>query len=201
MNRCYPHPLVAREGWRIISVFALLTLFFIFSGSLKTAGALFFATLLSAHLFRDRVRNIPSDRCAVLSPADGRITSVEHAHDPHLSTDALKISIKTRFWHAYALRSPLSGSIVEYAPNRRRHILHLRTREGADWTLVQHRGDCDTRTGSIMRGERIGFARFGGRADIYLPANYTPHVAIGDRVKAGSTVLAKQPENAENAET
>lgn len=99
MNRFYPHPIVAREGWRIIGTLAALTLFAYFyaTNSPKLALWLLLATLASAHLFRDRVRNIPMDANALLSPADGHVILVENALNSHSNQNALKISIRTPF--------------------------------------------------------------------------------------------------------
>ena len=194
MNRFYPHPVVAREGWRIIATLAALTLiaYFYATNSPKLALWLLLATLASAHLFRDRVRNIPMDANALLSPADGRVILVENAHNPHTEQNALKISIRTRFFRAYAIRSPIRGS-VQVQPSGKRHILHLQTSQQQAVTLIQNNGACYAQTGSLVRGERIGFARFGGRIDVYLPPDSTPAVAIGDSIKASSTILAQLP--------
>ena len=194
MNRFYPHPLVAREGWRIIATLAALTLFAYFyaTNSPKLALWLLLATLASAHLFRDRVRNIPMDANALLSPADGRVILVENAYNPHTEQNALKISIRTPFFRAYAIRSPIRGS-VQVQPSGKRHILQLQTSQQQAVTLIQNNGACYAQTGSLVRGERIGFARFGGRIVMYLPPDSTPAVAIGDSIKASSTILAQLP--------
>ena len=194
MNRFYPHPLVAREGWHIIATLAALTLFAYFcaTNSPKLALWLLLATLASAYLFRDRVRNIPMDADALLSPADGRVILVENAHNTYTEQDALKISIRTPFFRAYAIRSPIRGS-VQVQPSGKRHILHLQTSQQQAVTLVQNYGDCYAHTGSLVRGERIGFARFGGRIDVYLPPDSVPAVAIGDSIKASNTILAQLP--------
>ena len=200
MNRFYPHPIVAREGWRIIATLAALTLiaFFCASNSPKLALWLLLATLASAHLFRDRVRNIPMDANTLLSPADGHVILVENAHNPHTEQNALKISIRTHFFRAYAIRSPIRGSVV-VQKNGKRHIFQLLTSAGQAVTMVQNYGDCYAQTGSLVRGERIGFARFGGRIDVYLPLGSVPDVAIGDSIKASSTILAQLPDGAAKA--
>ncbi|WP_369588637.1 phosphatidylserine decarboxylase [Kingella oralis] len=200
MNRFYPHPVVAREGWRIIGTLAALTLFAYCctaNGS-KLALWLLLATLASTHLFLDRVRNIPMDANAPLSPADGRVILVENAHNPYTEQDALKISIRTHFFRAYAIRSPIRGSVV-VQQNGKRHILQLQTSQQQAVTMVQNYGDCYAQTGSLVRGERIGFARFGGRVDVYLPPGSVPAVAIGDSVQASSSILAQLPERAAEA--
>jgi len=45
----------------------------------------------------------------------------------------------------------------------------------------------------LARGQRYGFIRFGSRVDVYLPPGSRARVAIGDKVKATSTVLAELP--------
>ena len=134
------------------------------------------------------------DADALLSPADGRVILVENAHNPYTEQDALKISIRTPFFRAYAIRSPIRGS-VQVQPSGKRHILHLQTSQQQAVTLIQNNGACYAQTGSLVRGERIGFARFGGRIDMYLPPDSVPAVAIGDSIKASSTILAQLPAN------
>jgi phosphatidylserine decarboxylase len=43
----------------------------------------------------------------------------------------------------------------------------------------------------LARGQRYGFIRFGSRVDVYLPLSAVPQVAVGDKVYATSTVIAK----------
>ena len=46
----------------------------------------------------------------------------------------------------------------------------------------------------VARGDRIGLIRFGSRVEAYLPDGTEPAVAVGDRVRAGTTVLARVAE-------
>ncbi|MBC7240108.1 MAG: phosphatidylserine decarboxylase, partial [Chloroflexi bacterium] len=41
----------------------------------------------------------------------------------------------------------------------------------------------------IKRGDRIGIIKFGSRVELYLPKEVDLLVRVGDRVKAGETVL------------
>ena len=44
---------------------------------------------------------------------------------------------------------------------------------------------------SVRRGDRIGLIRFGSRVDVFLPADAELLVRVGDRVRAGSSPLAR----------
>jgi phosphatidylserine decarboxylase len=47
----------------------------------------------------------------------------------------------------------------------------------------------------LDRGQRLGMICFGSRVDLYLPLEAETTVKVGERVLAGSTVVAKFPEN------
>jgi phosphatidylserine decarboxylase len=58
--------------------------------------------------------------------------------------------------------------------------------------LIARRILCYVHEGErLARGQRYGFIRFGSRVDVYLPPTARAKVAIGDKVKASSTVLAE----------
>ena len=60
--------------------------------------------------------------------------------------------------------------------------------------LVARRVLCYVNAGeSMVRGERYGFIRFGSRVDVYLPVDAVANVAIGDKVRASETILARLP--------
>jgi phosphatidylserine decarboxylase len=43
----------------------------------------------------------------------------------------------------------------------------------------------------LARGERMSLIKFGSRADVFLPAGVQAAVEVGDKVKAGETVLGR----------
>jgi phosphatidylserine decarboxylase len=43
----------------------------------------------------------------------------------------------------------------------------------------------------LARGERFGMICFGSRVDIYLPPDSPIQVKVGDRVKAGSSIIGR----------
>jgi phosphatidylserine decarboxylase len=169
-------------------------------------------TLFVLQFFRDPARVPPLDDDAVISPADGRIVSVEKVQDPYLEREALKISVFMNVFNVHSNRSPVDGEIKGrwYNPGsfvnadldkasteNERNAIWISAGRG-DLTCVQIAGLiarrilCYVSTGdTLVRGQRYGFIRFGSRVDVYLPATARPEVSIGDRVKAAKTILAR----------
>jgi phosphatidylserine decarboxylase len=174
-------------------------------------------TLFILQFFRDPPRQVPQDPLAVLSPADGRIVWVGKSEDPYLKREALKISVFMNVFNVHSNRSPVDGAVRErwYFPggflnaaldkaslDNERNALWLHTREGRDVTCVQIAGLiarrilCYVEAGaSLARGQRFGFIRFGSRVDLYLPLDAQPKAAIGEKVYAAETVLARFAEH------
>ena len=213
MSTLYPHPVIAREGWPFlilsVGVAAALT-----PAIGWWSTPLWVVALFVLQFFRDPAREVPTDDVnAVLSPADGRIVVVEKAIDPYRQQEALKISVFMNVFNVHSNRSPVDGTVekVEYhsgsflnaalskasLENERNAVL-LKMADGTGITFVQIAGLvarrilCYTKPAArLARGQRYGFIRFGSRVDVYLPLTARPCVAIGDKVSATTTVLAK----------
>jgi len=62
--------------------------------------------------------------------------------------------------------------------------------------LIARRIVTDGKAGDhVGQGERLGMIRFGSRVDVFLPvsARAAVRVVVGDRVRAGATLLAEYP--------
>ncbi|MFZ1907514.1 MAG: phosphatidylserine decarboxylase, partial [Burkholderiales bacterium] len=178
---------------------------------------LWLLALFVLQFFRDPPRDVPYDPRAVLSAADGRVVAVEKARDPWLERDALKVSVFMNVFNVHSNRSPVdasvrqrwyhAGSFVNAALDKaslenERCALWLRTPGGQDVTCVQIAGLvarrilCYVDAGSeLARGERYGFIRFGSRVDLYLPLDAEVKAALGDKVYAAQSVLARLAQN------
>ena len=42
----------------------------------------------------------------------------------------------------------------------------------------------------VVRGQRIGMIHFGSRVEVTIPEGYQQYVNIGDRVRAGESIIA-----------
>jgi phosphatidylserine decarboxylase len=213
MNDNYPHPIIAREGWPFLAISAALALALSFTSWWPLALVAWLAAIFIGQFFRDPPRRVPAQANAVLSPADGRVVSVEKSRDPYLHRDALKISIFMNVFNVHSNRSPVdglvkskwyhAGSFVNAALDKaslenERNALHIATHDGTDITCVQVAGLIARRilcyvgpADSLARGQRYGFIRFGSRVDVYLPAGARPKVAVGDAVHATSSIIAE----------
>ena len=209
----YPHPLIAREGWPFIAGALALALAATFYAAWGWAVLAWLVVLFVLQFFRDPPREIPADVHAVLSPADGRVVTVERSEDPYLKREALKFSVFMNVFNVHSNRSPVDGEVREAwyhagkfvnaelskaSLENERNALWIRMASGADVTCVQVAGLiarrilCYVRGGDrLARGQRFGFIRFGSRVDLYLPLDAVPKVSVGDRVYAASTVIAQ----------
>jgi phosphatidylserine decarboxylase len=205
------HPIIAREGWWILlGAFAAALIASALVG--VWSMPLWIFAVFALQFFRDPARVPPMDVDAVISPADGRIVSVEKVRDPHLDRDALKISVFMNVFNVHSNRSPVDGEIKGrwYTPGsfvnadfdkasleNERNALWIQTARG-DVLCVQIAGLiarrilCYVRTGDrLTRGQRYGFIRFGSRVDVYLPTDARAEVSIGQKVTGGRTILAR----------
>ncbi len=154
-------------------------------------------------VFRDPEREIPSSPLAIVAPVDGIVTDVSPTDRAHLDREAIRVEIKMNRLGAYAARSPTEGKVLslkdQLSPGSRllgEGGLWVRTHEDDDVVLM-FRGPKFARPVAFIRyGERIGqgqrcaFTRLATHAEVYLPINSRIEIAAGDRVKAGSDIIA-----------
>ncbi len=209
----YPHPIIAREGWLLLALAIAVALLASFFLPAVLSLLVWIIPLFVLQFFRDPPREIPQQPGAVLSPADGRVVSVERTQDTYADREAIKVSVFMNVFNVHSNRSPVDGTVlrVEYfrgkfvnadmdkaSTENERNALVLKTADGQIVTVVQVAGLiarrilCYVKAGDVLaRGQRYGFIRFGSRLDVYLPLTATIKVAIGDKVSATSTILAQ----------
>ena len=204
---------VAREGWPFIVVPGALALAAAIAGRRLLALPFAAASLASLGFFRDPERAVTQLAHAVLSPADGRVTAVDEAVDPFVGA-SVRVSIFLSPLDVHVNRAPIGGLVVDtaYTPGRfvaaynhdagevnERCTVRIQG-EAARVTVVQIAGAvarrivCRVGAGDkVAAGERFGLIRFGSRTDCYMPRGTTVHVAPGERVLGGVTVLGTLP--------
>jgi phosphatidylserine decarboxylase len=210
----YPHPIIAKEGWPYLTaslIVSVVVTWFFGWWSIPFWIVYFFIL----QFFRDPPREIPQGDNLVLCPADGRVLLVGNMRDPYRNVEALKVSVFMNVFNVHSNRSPVDATIKDVVYNKgffvnasfdkassdnERNALILQMKDGTELSCVQIAGLiarrilCYVKPGdALTRGQRYGFIRFGSRVDLYLPLGSKPRVAIGDKVKATTTVIAELP--------
>lgn len=160
--------------------------------------------------FRDPERTIPDGPGLIVSPADGKVTDVSAVIvDGKAST---RISIFLNVFDVHVNRAPVSGVIqkVDYregkfanamgqacADDNERNIVTVES-EGMTVVFKQIAGLLARRIvfnhqpgDALTRGQRVGMIKFGSRTDVIFPGPAELSVKPGDRVKGGSSILAR----------
>lgn len=206
-------PLLAREGWGHIALVLVVAILATSWGGWLVALPFWLIAAFVLQFFRDPRRLLAVGHGVVLCPADGRVIALGPTEDPYLKRPAVKISIFMNVFNVHSNRIPIGGRVRKqwYSPGRflnasfdkasehnERNALWITTPTGEDVVVVQVAGLiarrilCYTKEGdAVASGSRYGFIRFGSRVDIYLPAGTHAAVSLGDKVKAGSQVLAR----------
>jgi len=209
-------PLVA-DAWRLAAVPVVLAVLAGWAGWTLTTGLLAGLALFVLAFFRNPSREIPGDERTVVAPADGRVIAVGQVERPD-GGKALRIGIFLSVFNVHVNRAPVAGRVLSVeragqgfvaafnpeAEHRNvRCTLALQTARGERVEVVQITGliarriVCQPRVGEwIARGMRYGLIRFGSRTDVILPPGAEARVAPGDRVRGGSSVVARLPETA-----
>jgi phosphatidylserine decarboxylase len=160
--------------------------------------------------FRDPDREIPRGPVAV-SPADGKVVSIRR------KPEATQVCIFLNVFDVHVNRAPIAGKVVavDYLKGRflaaNRDEASLRNERNTITIdgefggrrclvtfsqiagLIARRIVCWKRPGDfVTAGERVGMIKFGSRVDIDFGADWEVIVRQGQRVSAGSSILARR---------
>ena len=204
---------MAAGGVRFIIAAAFVTGVFALIGCTVLTLISLLATAFICWFFRDPDRLIPDEDKTVVSPADGKIIISEKVENSPLDSGAcLKVSIFMSVFNVHVNRLPCSGTVekILYYPGKffnasldkasdqnEHNALFLETDNGQRICVIQIAGlvarriICDIKVGEKgEQGQRFGMICFGSRLDVYLPLDTQIDVSCGDKVKAGTSILA-----------
>jgi phosphatidylserine decarboxylase len=206
---------IAREGWPFILI-ALALAVGAFALRWNWAGAVLLVLLgFLLNFFRDPERKVPQDPKLVLSPADGKIVQIVDAPaGGPLGPGYKQVSIFLNVFDVHVNRAPIAGRItdVKYNPgaflpafddkasekNEQNRVIiedgSFRMAFTQIAGLIARRIVFKKQVGdTVAPGERVGMIKFGSRTDVFVPANVTIAVKVGDRVKGGLSVIGTRP--------
>jgi phosphatidylserine decarboxylase len=171
---------------------------------------IFFAVLacLVLNFFLDPERPVPDEPNALISPADGLV--VQLVDEEYEGRPVRRLSIFMSPLDVHVNRTPIAGSItaITYKKGSFRvasqdlasieNEQNIFTVEGEQGVVVvkQIAGLLARRIvfwkrigDSLARGERVGMIKFGSRVDVLVAPTVEWRVKVGDRVRAGSSIL------------
>lgn len=150
----------------------------------------------------------------ILAPADGKVVVIEETLETEYFNDMRKqVSIFMSPVNVHVNRNPASGVIKYFKYHAGKYLVawhpkssteNERTtfviglQNGVDILVRQIAGALARRIkwyiqekDSVVQGEEFGFIKFGSRVDLFLPLDAIVKVNIGDKTKAGRTVIAQ----------
>lgn len=175
--------------------------------------------------FRDPHRTVPREVGVIVSPADGTVTHLDTADEPdYIGSYANRCSIFLSIFDVHLNRAPTAGTVefVKHRPgaffdarleesltkNENQDIGLKTTEPGMPEKMlvrqstgaIARRIVCPVTAGQALdRGECYGMIKFGSRTTLFMSTDSEIEwcVSVGDKVKAGETVLAKIKNNAQ----
>ncbi|MBN9518611.1 phosphatidylserine decarboxylase family protein [bacterium] len=168
--------------------------------------------------FRDPHRAVPVEPGLVVSPADGKVVSIDELeHDEFVGGPAVQIGIFLSIFNVHMNRAPVAGRVVGLRYRAGKYLNALRAASAKEneqlavrmqettapyrryvvrqiTGAIARRIVCWLKPGdALARGERFGMIKLGSRTELVLPreAGLAIRTKLGDKVKAGATVLAE----------
>lgn len=208
---------MAPEGRKILSILLIVTSGLLFISLFINiailpliAGIFSLLLVFSLNFFRDPDRKIPEGDNIIISPADGKVTTVTTINDPDVGENSKLVSIFLNIFNVHANRVPISGKVISVSRKNGQFVSAFRhdAAEVNEQTttlldtsigvvkvkqiagLIARRILCYAKSGENMKkGDRLGFIMFGSRTDVILPSSVDINVKVGQRVVGTKTLI------------
>ena len=208
--------IIALEGLPVIGIFAVIAAVLWIAGWYKAAVIMTALTVFALSFFRNPERHPPQGGKLVIAPADGKVIFIGEVYEGrYLKEKMLKVSIFMSVFNVHVNRAPEDGRILAIHYNKGKFIsanldkasldneqnaLVMETTSGYKVMFVQIAGlvarriVCWVKPGDVVkRGERFGLIMFGSRLDVYMPLGTDVKIKMGEKTKAGETILGTLP--------
>ncbi len=167
--------------------------------------------------FRNPSRRIPAEVGVIVSPADGKVVTVQHIpHDDFIGGPAVLIGIFLSIFNVHINRAPCATRVIGLTYRKGKFLNALKpesARENEQLEIrlqstrqpalkfrvrqisgaIARRIVCWLKPGDVLSaGEQFGMIKLGSRTELILPdvKGLELRVSVGDKVQAGSSVLA-----------
>ncbi|MGI6461158.1 MAG: phosphatidylserine decarboxylase family protein [Candidatus Hydrogenedentales bacterium] len=191
----------------------ILAIFFRNSPWVWAAAPLFFFGGFALFFFRDPPRVCNAEPDEIIAPADGRIVGVDDLETcAYYDGPCKRIAIFLSLFNVHVNRSPVSGTVyrIEYKPGafkaamkadasecNEANTLFMDSDQGRVTVrqisgLIARRIVCVAEEGeNLEQGQKFGMIRFGSRTELFLPPDTEICVALDEKVKAGTSIVAR----------
>ena len=177
---------------------------------LLPAGLIFFGLILN--FFRNPVFEIEENLNHILSPCNGQVVVIEEIQDElYFKGPVIQISVFMSPLDVHVNRNPIGGEVkmLKYLPgkflmafnpksstdNEQNYVVTANEKVTVAYKQIAgflarrirwyiEEGD------KVSQGAEYGFIRFGSRIDILVPTDSKIKVELGQKVKAGRSILA-----------
>lgn len=206
--------IVAKEGYKyLIGAAIVLALAFYWNFSALSLLVLVAIAAAIVYFFRNPERISEDDAAnAIIAPADGIITSIDRGYEEtFLKDECVSVTISTSLKDVHFIRAPFVSSFkqksllhglflpIENEKARtlnERFVAYFEGANGKNYVLSVIAGSLATKialykneNSKIRSAERIAFLKSEFQTVICLPKDTVITKAIGDRVKAGESLL------------
>lgn len=201
----------APDGYPFITVFAFVTILVYIFGKPWIAVLPLAITIFMFFFFRDPEKITPEDKGGFVSPADGKVILIKDVYEKdYLHAESKEISIFMSLFDVHVNRAPCDGkvSLIRHSSGKflvahkdaasmenENTVILLEGKDGKILVrqvagYLARRIVCRVKVDDVLkRGERYGMIKFGSRLDVYLPKDTEIKVKLGDKVRAGETII------------
>jgi len=172
--------------------------------------------ILILQFFRHPNIIVPIDDNHIYAPADGKVVAIETVPgNEFLANPSKQISIFMSPLNVHVNRVPVSGKVKTFVYHKGKYLVAwhpksstenerttmiIEMRNGVNILVRQIAGALARRIkwyvdegDDVVQGNEFGFIKFGSRVDVLIPENYPVQAQIGQKTKAGKTILATIP--------
>jgi phosphatidylserine decarboxylase len=173
--------------------------------------------LLVLQFFRNPTVVVPIDEKHIYAPADGKVVAIERVEaNEFISIPSQQISIFMSPVNVHVNRAPVSGKVKLFRYHKGRYLVAwhpkssseneqttmiIQMSNGVEILVRQIAGALARRIkwyveegDDVIQGNEFGFIKFGSRVDILIPEDFTITAQIGEKTKAGKTIIATVPD-------
>lgn len=149
----------------------------------------------------------------VLAPCDGKVVVIEKVLEPEfLGKECIQLSIFMSPFNVHVNRNPIAGTVEYFKYHKGKYLVAwhpksstenerttyvINHESGRQILLRQIAGALAKRIrwyvkegDAVEQGHEFGFIKFGSRVDVFLPTDAQVLVTLGQKTKAGETIVA-----------